>query len=104
MAVHVTFFTPKGVGSIHAPGIGAVRAREALALDGTTTAASRDGESILVFNAEASAVLVAFGPTPDAAATAEGAATSAAVPIAAGQWSQPLMAPAGSKVAAKALA
>jgi len=103
VTVVVSFVTPKGVGSINAPGIGAVRVREDIALDGTTTATVQDGEVVLIGNAESDMVAVAFGTTPDPDATAATAATSAGVPVGAGQIGLLCPKPA-DKIAAKALA
>jgi hypothetical protein len=101
MAVQVIFFKPRGSGFGQAPVVGEIRAREAVTIPNTTTATVRDGELVMVLNEETAAVLVAYGSTPDAAATAATAATSAGFPVAAGQVSAPIMATAGSKISVK---
>jgi hypothetical protein len=58
---------------------------------------------VIIGNAETSMILVAFGTTPDAAATAETAATSAGVPLGAGAV-MALMVKENDKISAKALA
>lgn len=85
MAVIVSFATPKGIGSIHAPGIGAVRTMEVVATDGESTAAAQEGEVAVITNGEADPMLVAFGSAPDGDAATATATTSAGVGIAAGQ-------------------
>jgi|SRR5690606_41277768 len=85
MSVIVSFATPKGIGSIHAPGIGAVRAMEVLAADTPSTEVAEEGEVAVITNAEADPIVVAFGPDPDGDAAASDADTSAGVGIAAGQ-------------------
>lgn len=102
MSVIISFVTPKGIGSIHAPGIGTVRVREDESLDGTTTATVAEGEVVIVANNETSMIAVAFGTTPDADATAATAATSAGVAIPAGQ-SLALVPAEGDKINVKAL-
>lgn len=103
MTVQVIFFTPRGIASAHAPGVGDIRAREAVTIPGTTTAVAQAGESVVVFNGETSGVLVAHGPTPDATATAATMATSAGFPVAAGQISVPIQPATGSKISVKAV-
>lgn len=85
MTVVVSFVKPKGIGSVHAPGVGTVRIRENIALPGTTTGTLAEGEVALVANAETSMVAAALGTTPDAAATASTVATQAGVGVGAGQ-------------------
>lgn len=84
MAVIVSFATLKGIGSIHAPGIGAVRKMEVVAADAATTSAAEEGEVAVITNGEADPVLVAFGASPDGDAAAATAATSAGVGVPAG--------------------
>lgn len=103
MPVIVCFATPGGLGTINAVGVGRVRAAESLALNGTTTASVQDGEIVLLCSTEASTVLGAHGTTPDAAATAATAATSAGFPIPAGVL-VPVAAAVGSKINVKATA
>ena len=104
MAVQVLFFSPKGIGSINAPGVGQVRLREALAIGGVTTGAAEHREAVVVFNGEASPVLVAHGSAPDAAATEATPATSAGYAVPAGQCSPPFMVATGAKVSVEAVA
>lgn len=85
MAVIVSFATPKGIGSIHAPGIGAVRTMEVVATDAASTASAQEGEVAVVTNGETDPMLVAFGSAPDGDAAASSATTSAGVGVAAGE-------------------
>lgn len=101
MTVVVSFITPKGIGSVDAPGVGRVRIRENLAVGGTTVASALQGEVVIIGNGETSMIAAAFGTTPDAAATAETVATSAGVPIASASIGVPLMPAAGDKVNVK---
>lgn len=98
MAVQVLFFSPKGIGSINAPGVGQVRLREALSLGDVTTGAAEHGEAVVVFNGEASPVLVAHGSAPNAAVTEATPATTAGYAVPAGQCSPPFMVATGAKV------
>jgi len=100
MTVFASFAKPSGMGSIHAPGIGSIRARESLTIPATTSTAFVDGEVAIVFNNESAPVFVAFGTTPDAAAGAASAATTAGVTIAAGAW-LPIIGKAGDKINVK---
>jgi hypothetical protein len=103
MSVIVTFCKAKGIrGSAQNPAVAEARVRETLALNNSTTATITDGEIVLVGNNESAMILAAFGSTPDAAATAETAQTSAGVPIGAGQV-MALRPPAGTKINVKAL-
>jgi hypothetical protein len=101
MTVQVIFFKAKGVGSVHSPGVGDITAREAVTIPATTSRAVADGEIVVVLNEETSAVLVAYGTTPDATATASTAATSAGYPVPAGLVSPPIVAPTGAKINVK---
>jgi len=103
MAVIVSFIRPGGLGSVHAVGIGACRVRETLALNGTTTAALEDGEIAVLCSTETTTVLGAFGVTPDAAAAASTAVTSAGFPLPVGMI-VPVAGLAGSKINVKAMA
>lgn len=102
MTVVVSFVTPKGIRSVHAPGIGAVRIRENITIPGTTTATLLDGEIAVIGNGENSMVAVAFGTSPNADAVASTAATSAGVAIPAGQ-SVAIAPNAGDKINVKAV-
>lgn len=103
MTVVVSFVTPRGVGSLHSPGVGAVRIREDITIPGTTTATVQSGEIVLIGNAESSMVAAAFGTTPDAATTTETTASSAGIAVPAGTL-QAVAPPAGAKINIKALA
>lgn len=81
MSVIVSFVTPRGAGSVHAPAIGDCRIRETVPVPGTTTASAQDGELVLICSMEAAVVLAAHGTTPDAQAVAATTATSAGYPI-----------------------
>lgn len=98
MAVYVSFFKPKGLGSVHSPAIGAVRVRESVAAGATSTAAAADGEYLWAMNNESTTVLVATGSAPNASATAATTATTAGVAIAAGQ-ALPFAVNTGDKIA-----
>lgn len=104
MSVVVSFVKTKGIGSVEVQSIGEVRARETLALNGTTTASVQAGEIVLVGNAETAMILVAFGTTPDAQATSSTSATSAGIPVPPGSIGIPLVPPVGAKINVKALA
>lgn len=103
MAVVVSFMTPGAIGSISAPGIGQVRAMEVVTVPGTTTATVREGEVVMIGNAEATMILAAHGTTPDGQAVASTPATSAGYPIpAGGLW--PVVPRAGDKINIKPIA
>lgn len=102
MSVTVSFVTLGTNGFTDAVGIVGVRVKEVITVPGTTVAVAKEGEFVVVGNGEASMVAVAFGSTPDAAATAQAAATSAGYPIGAGQVSDPFVLAAGNKVNIKA--
>lgn len=104
MAVQVLFFTPKGIGSINAPGVGQVRLREPLALGGVTNGVAEHREAVVVFNGEATPILVAHGTAPDASATDATPATTAGYAVAAGQCSPAFMVATGAKVSVEAVA
>lgn len=99
MTVVVSFVKPQGAGVV---GMGRVRIRENISVPGTTTNAAEDGEIIIIGNAETSPVNAAWGTTPDAAATAASAATTAGVPIFAGAVSFPITPKIGEKINIKA--
>lgn len=103
MTVTVCFFTPQGIGSVAAPGVGHVRIREDITIPGTTTAAAVPGELVMVCNGEADTVAVALGLTPDGNATAANEKTSAGFPVAAGSVSMPFTTRVGDKVSVKAI-
>lgn len=103
MVAHVIFFSPRGIGSIDAPGVGDVRIREAVTVPGTTTAAAKAGEVVMVLNADEAVVLVAHGKSPDAAATTMTPSTSAGFPVRAGDLSQAFLPADGAKINVKAV-
>lgn len=103
MSVIVAFFKPGGLGSIHAPGVGQVRASEVIDAGDTTTIAAQDGEMGMIWSGETALVKAAHGATPNAAATAETAATTAAYGVPAGGIT-PFAPKTGDKVAIAALA
>lgn len=103
MAVIVSFMRPGGLGSIHAVGVGRVRVRESLSLNGTTTASAVEGEMALLCSTEEGVVLAAFGTTPDAAATAATGVTTAGFSVPPGTW-VPVALPVGAKINVKAIA
>jgi hypothetical protein len=104
MTVVVSFVTP-GAGGAGSNGVNKVRAQERITIPGTTTTTSQVGEIILIGNGEASMVAVAFGTTPDAAATADASpVTSAGFPVASGTVGAPLCpGVSGAKVNIKAV-
>jgi hypothetical protein len=112
MPVQVHFCTLKNLSAVTsgnltakpAPAIGSIRAREAVAVAGVSTGVAKAGEILILVNTEASAVLVAIGNAPDAAATAATTATSAGFYLAAGERSLPIVPATGDKVSVKAAA
>lgn len=98
MAVYVSFFTPKGLASIHNAVFGPVRARESVAAGATSTGAAADGEYLWVMNNESATVWVATGSTPNASATAATTATTAGVAIPSGS-ALPFAVNTGDKIA-----
>ena len=104
MAAHVIFFSPRGIASIDAPGIGDVRVREVVAVPGMTETETRDGEIVLIANEGTGSILAAYGKSPDAAALVSTSSTSAGLLIQAGRYSPPIVPRAGDKFAFVALA
>ncbi len=84
-----------------ASGVNSVRVRENLAPNGTTTATAEEGEFVVIGNAETSMIAAAWGTTPDAAAVASNAATTAGMPVPAGGQSYPIFPKAGDKINVK---
>lgn len=84
---------------------GRIRKKEVISVPSTSTITAEAGEFAIVMNTETSAILVAYGSTPDAQATTETAATSAGLGIPAGLDSA-LLGPlaAGDKVNVKTVA
>lgn len=82
MSVDVVFQLPAGVGSVDNLAIGSAARYETVAAAATGSLTALDGEMAVLFNTSASdLVYVAHGPTPNAAATAATAATSARYPL-----------------------
>ena len=104
MAVLVSFMQAAGIGSLHAPAIGRVRATETVSVPGSTSNTAQSGEFVIVTNTGDAFVLAGHGTVPDAAATVETGATSAGVPIPPQSSSTVLILATGSKVNVKALA
>ncbi|MGJ5032335.1 hypothetical protein ACQR1I_36240 [Bradyrhizobium sp. HKCCYLS2038] len=98
MTVVVSFIKAKAGG---VTGMGRVRARENITIPGSTTTAAEEGDLIIIGNSETSMVAVAWGSTPDAAATAESTTTSAGVCVGPGAVSYPIRPNVGDKVNAK---
>jgi hypothetical protein len=84
---------------------GRIRKKEVLSVASTSTITAEQGEYALVLNTETTAILVAFGSTPDAQATTETTATSAGLGIPSGLES-PLLGPlaTGDKINVKTVA
>jgi hypothetical protein len=103
MAVKVCFMRAVSVGEGKGLGYGSCRASETVAVPGTTTGAALAGEYVLVLSTETAAVLMAVGSAPNAAAVAETAATSAAMPLPP-LTEKPVVVSAGDKLAFAAFA
>ncbi len=101
MAVYVNFIVPSSKGVVGA--VGYVPDRTTLSIPASTTRRTRDGEVVVVHNAESGAVAVAWGSTPDAAATTATSATTAGLTIPTGLSTPPLDIPAGALINVKAL-
>lgn len=100
MPAVISFISTDGASSINVQLISDVRVTESKAIPGTTTAAAVGREAALIVNTEASAIMVAWGTTPDAAALAKTALTTAGVCIPSGQ-SIVVALPIGAKINAK---
>lgn len=83
MAVIVSYVRTGGLGLAQA--IVDARLTESVSVPGTTAGAAGADEAALIVNNESDPVKVAWGSTPDAAATSRTDATSAYVSIPAGQ-------------------
>lgn len=101
MAVKVSFVKPAGIGSIDAPAIGSVRVCETITVPGSTTAALQEGEIFILCSTEAAVCVAAHGTTPDAAAVAKTAATSAGYALPIGE-NVPVVGAVGDKINIKA--
>lgn len=82
-----------------------IRKKEVISVPATSTITAEQGEFAIVLNTETTAVLVAYGSTPDGVAVTETSATSAGLGIPAGLESA-LLGPlnTGDKVSVKAVA
>jgi hypothetical protein len=104
MSAVVCFVKPvtAGGGSTAA---GAIRKKEVLTVPSTSTITANAGEYAIVLNTEATAILVAYGGTPDAQATTETSATTAGLGVPSGLESA-LLGPLaqGAKVDVKTVA
>lgn len=98
MTCTVAFCTPRANGVGVGNGVARVRAKEVVTVPGTTTTTAEAGEFVIIGNGDSVMVAMAFGTTPDAAATAETSATSAGFPVAAGSTSVPFIMAAGAKI------
>jgi hypothetical protein len=81
---------------------GGIRKKEVLTVPSTSTITANKGEFAIVLNTEATAILVAFGSTPDAQAATATSATTAGIGIPSG-FDSPLLGPLaqGDKVDVK---
>lgn len=82
-----------------------IRKKEVLTVPSTSSITADAGEFAIILNTESTAILVAYGSTPDGVATSETSATSAGLGVPAGLESA-LLGPLalGDKVSAKAVA
>jgi|SRR5882724_538499 len=106
MTVTVSFVIPSPIAGVAGSGVGInrVRVQERLTVGNSTAGATLFGDVVIVGNSEAGMIAVAYGTTPDAAATTENLpTTSAGFPIGPGQIGVPLQIPAGNKINAKAI-
>lgn len=83
MAATVCFLTAVSAGG-GASAAGAIRKKEVLTVPDTTTITANAGEYAIVLNTESTAVLVAYGSTPDAQAVTSTSATTAGIGVPAG--------------------
>ncbi|WP_316176162.1 hypothetical protein [Bradyrhizobium sp. SZCCHNRI1073] len=104
MAAVVCFLRP-GTASGGGTAANNVRKKEVLTVPSTSTITAEAGEYAIVLNTETSAILVAWGSTPDAQAITQTSATMAGLGVPSGLES-PLLGPlaTGDKVSAKTVA
>jgi hypothetical protein len=104
MAATVCFVTAVSSGG-GGTAAGAIRKKEVLTVPNTSTITANKGEYAIVLNTEATAILVAYGRTPDAQAVTSTSATTAGLGVPAGLDSA-LLGPLaqGDKVSAKTVA
>ena len=103
MAVYVSFVQLAFANQFDVQLISGIRATEALTVPDTTEIVAVDGEVALVKNDDDVTRLIAWGTTPDGAAVASTAATTAGLALRSGE-AVLLRVPRGAKVNAKALA
>ena len=104
MSAVVSFIRP-ATGGAGVSAASRIRKMEILSIGSATSATAEDGEIAIVLNTESSAILVAYGGTPNAQATTETSATSAGVGVPTGLVSPPLGPLArGDKISAKVVA
>jgi hypothetical protein len=84
---------------------GAIRKKEVLTVPSTSTITADAGEYAIVLNTETTAILVAYGSTPDAVAATQTSATTAGLGVPSGLDSA-LLGPlnSGDKISVKAVA
>jgi hypothetical protein len=100
MTVVVSFITAHTKGAASA--VNTSRICEHLTVGSTTTNYAEPEEMVVVGNTETSMITVAFGKTPDAAATASSpGVTSAGIPVPSGGVSYPIKTKAGDYVSVK---
>lgn len=82
-----------------------IRKKEVISVPASSTITAEAGEFAIVLNTETTAILIAYGSTPDAVATTETSATSAGLGVPSGLESA-LIGPLalGDKVSAKLVA
>lgn len=104
MSLVVSYLRPVSAGG-GAVAASRVRKKEVISVASTSTITAEHGEFAHVFNTEATAVLVAYGSTPDAQAATETSATSAGITVASG-LEGPLLGPlnTGDKINVKTVA
>jgi hypothetical protein len=80
MAAVVCFVTAVSSGG-GGTAAGSIRKKEVLTVPSTSTITANKGEYAIVLNTEATAILVAYGSTPDAQAVTETGATTAGIGV-----------------------
>lgn len=83
MSAVVCFLRPAS-GGAGATAAWKIRKKEVISVASTSTITATEGEFAIVLNTEATAILVAYGSTPDAQATTETSATSAGLGVPSG--------------------
>lgn len=100
MAAVVSFMRAKS-GGADVGAVGSVRKMEVLTVPSTSTITAESDEVAIILNTEATAIMVAFGSTPDAQATTATPATSAGQGIPIGLTSPALLMAQGDKINVK---